>query len=63
MQMFNFVVVYVARLLLESRKLLNHFGSTKINVLQYRDALVFVGQKGLTQGSAIEKVRLPHGLL
>lgn len=42
-------------LMKESRKLLNHFGSTKINVLQFRDALVFVGQKGLTQGSAIEK--------
>jgi len=57
--MYNFLVVYVARLKDESRKLLNHFGSTKISVLQYRDALVFVGQKGLTQGSAIEKVCLP----
>lgn len=42
-------------MMVESRKLLSHFGSTKINVLQFRDALVFVGQKGLTQGSAIEK--------
>lgn len=38
-----------------TRTLLTRFGSTKINSLQFRDALVLVGQKGLTQGSGIER--------
>jgi len=40
----------------ESRRLLHQFGSTQIDKLHFRDSFVLLGQRGLTQGSAVERV-------
>ena len=40
----------------EGKKLLTQYGSSLISKLQFRDNFIMIGQKGLSQGSAIEQV-------
>ena len=41
----------------EDSKLMMHFyGSSAVDKLGFRDSLVIIGQRGLTHGSAMEKV-------
>ena len=53
--MYLFLVVH--SLSEEGRSWLHQYGSAMIDKLKFRDNLVLVGQKGLTRGSAIEKVK------
>ena len=40
----------------DGKQWLHHLGSTLVDRLGFRDNLVMAGQRGLTHGSAVEKV-------
>ena len=42
---------------------LRNYGITVIDKIQFRDAFVFVGQRGLKQGSGIQKVSLNNYMI
>ena len=52
------VVLAIDSLKKEGKALLQQYGSAVVNKLEFRDAFAMVGQRGLSSGSAIEKV--PH---
>lgn len=54
----SFISYYVCRLKESGKSWLFQFGSTQIERLAFRDSFVMIGQRGLTRGTAIEKVTL-----
>lgn len=54
--------VFVVSLSQESKKRMEDFGSLLIQNIKFRDSFVMFGQKGLSNGKAIEKV-MPDTLL
>lgn len=55
-EMLKAVCAVLCSLTEETKKMLMQYGSRQITNIKFRDNFIMIGQKGLSMGSALEKV-------